>query len=243
MAQELELRREIELPATPEQVWEAIATGPGNLRWLFPMEIEPWVGGMVSRGPSTVAVWDPPQHFSSRYQNETFSHGLDYFIEARDDDSTVLRTVIRWAESGTFDDGWAIWNDAADKHGEFYQHTLGQYLRYFVGCPATYVQVEQPDAAKADAFIVLRRALGLTEDVAAGDSVHVVLPGFDPLDAMLDYLSPHFIGLRTADGLYRFFGRNNWGWPIRVGHHLFAEDVDQEKAEHAWHVWLDGIFA
>lgn len=59
-------------------------------------------------------------------------------------------------------------------------------------------------------------------------------PGLDPLDAVVDYLNPYFIGLRTDDGLYRFFGRNAWGWPIGLGHHLFADDVNQEKTEQAW---------
>lgn len=245
MAREFEIRREIELPATPEQVWEAVATGPGNLRWLFPMEIEPWEGGAVSRGPSTVTVWDPPGRFATRSENKDgFSGALEYLITVRDGDRTVLRTVIRWVHSGIVDDGWEIRADAAEKHTDFYHHTLGQYLRYFNGRPAIYVQIEQPaTATEANAFTVLRRGLGITDDVAEGGTVLLTLPRLDPLDAVVDYLTPYFIGLRTADGLYRFFGANAWGWPIRLGHHLFADDADQEKAEHAWRMWLDGVFA
>ncbi len=244
MAKKFEIHRENELPATPEQVWDAVATGPGNLRWLFPMEIEPWEGGAVSRGPSTVTAWDPPRRFACRRKNEDgFSSALEYLIEAHDGGNTILHTVIRWVHNGIVDDGWATRADAAGKHAEFYQHTLGQYLRYFSGRPATYVQVQQPvGATEADAFTVLRRGLGLTDDVGEGDAVWLALPGLDPLDAVVDYLSPQFIGLRTADGLYRFFGGNAWGRPIHLGHHLFADDADQDKAEHAWRMWLDEVF-
>ena len=37
MAREFEIRREVELPATPEQVWAAVATAAGTTSWLFPM--------------------------------------------------------------------------------------------------------------------------------------------------------------------------------------------------------------
>lgn len=32
---------QIEVPGTPEEVWRAIATGPGNAAWLFPADIDP----------------------------------------------------------------------------------------------------------------------------------------------------------------------------------------------------------
>jgi hypothetical protein len=246
MTREFEIRRERELPATPEQVWEAVATGPGNLGWLFPMEIEPREGGVVSRGPCTVTVWDPPRRFGCRYENEDgFSNNLEYLIDMRDGGNTVLRTGIHWVHRGTVDDGWESRADAADKHTDFHHHTLEQYLKYFSGRPATYVQAQGPaDSTDANAFPVLRRGLGLTGDIAEGDTVRVTLPELDSLDdAVVDYLSPHFIGLRTADGLYRFLDGNPWGWPVRLSHHLFADNADQDKAEHAWRVWLDAVFA
>ena len=41
MAKEFEIRREVDLPATPEEVWDAVATGPGTASWLFPEEPGP----------------------------------------------------------------------------------------------------------------------------------------------------------------------------------------------------------
>ncbi|MBV8543041.1 MAG: SRPBCC domain-containing protein [Pseudonocardiales bacterium] len=244
MALEFTIRRENELPATPEQVWDAVATGPGNLGWLYPMEIEPREGGVVSRGPSTVTVWDPPRRFACRHESEDSSSDLEYLIEAREDGGTVLHIVIHRVLSGSAGDDWAAKTDGADKHADFYHHTLGQYLRYFSGRPATFVQAQGPAAAtEANAFTVLRRGLGLTDDIAEGDAVRLAPVGLDPLEAVVDYLNPHFIGLRTADGLYRFFGRNAWGIPVGLSHHLFAADVDQQQTEQAWRGWLDRVFA
>jgi uncharacterized protein YndB with AHSA1/START domain len=43
MGEEFELRREGELPGTPQEIWDAITTGTAG--WLWPMEFEPRVGG------------------------------------------------------------------------------------------------------------------------------------------------------------------------------------------------------
>lgn len=61
---------EIEVPGTPEQVWEAIATGPGISAWMHPTEVEEREGGSFSfdmgsgmTGAGVVAGWDPPHRF------------------------------------------------------------------------------------------------------------------------------------------------------------------------------------
>lgn len=245
MAEKFEMCRDNELPATPEQVWAAVATGPGNLGWVFPMEIEPWEGGVVSRGPCTVTVWDPPRKFACRLdRDDGFSHVLEYHLKARDGGTTVLRTAIHRVHTGTVDDVWKTSVAATGEYTDFYHHTLEQYLRYFTGRPATFVQASGPAAATDEnAFTMLRRGLGLSDDVAQGNQVRLTPTGLDPLDAVVDYSTPHFIGLRTADGLYRFFGGNAWGMPVGLSLHLFADGVDQDKTEHAWRVWLDAVFA
>src|SRR3990170_123319 len=36
---------EVEVPGTPEEVWQAIATGPGISSWFVPTRVEERVGG------------------------------------------------------------------------------------------------------------------------------------------------------------------------------------------------------
>ena len=61
---------EVEVPGTPEEVWQAIASGPGISSWFVPAEFEERDGkpvaaklnfgpGMESR--SAVTAWDPPR--------------------------------------------------------------------------------------------------------------------------------------------------------------------------------------
>jgi uncharacterized protein YndB with AHSA1/START domain len=42
------MERTYELPATPEQVWDAIATADGISSWMVPARLDPQIGGEVS---------------------------------------------------------------------------------------------------------------------------------------------------------------------------------------------------
>ena len=42
------LELEVEVPGTPEQIWRAIATGPGITAWFMPAEVAEHEGGAVS---------------------------------------------------------------------------------------------------------------------------------------------------------------------------------------------------
>jgi hypothetical protein len=54
---------------------------------------------------------------------------------------------------------------------------------------------------------------------------------------------PNFIGVRSDDGLYCFFGRNAFGAPVGLSLHLFNGAVDPEKTKHVWQEWLDSALA
>ncbi|KDA43122.1 SRPBCC domain-containing protein [Frankia sp. B2] len=238
MSRGFEIRREGVLPTSPEEYWDAVTTGNGG--WLWPMEFEPRQGGAAPFG-GTVTVWDPPHHLVTRVEGaDGWLNQLEHVIEGRDGGTTSFRYV----HSGIFVDDWENQYDGASQHTDFYLHTLGQYLRYFSRRPVTYVAADAPASSTApDAFVRLRRELGVADEVGQGDAVRVTLPGIDPLDAVVDYLHPHFLGLRTGDGLYRFFGRNAFGAPIGIALHLFAPGADQAKTTQAWTDWLQDVFA
>ena len=104
--------------------------------------------------------------------------------------------------------------DACRQHTTFYQHSLGQYACYFAGREPVYVSVDGPRRPPTAGFVALRRALGLPDDVVAGDPVRLEPAGLDPIDGVVDYATGAFLGVRSADALLRFYGRDRWGWPV-----------------------------
>ena len=141
--------------------------------------------------------------------------------------------------SGILADGWEDQYDAIDGHTDFYLHTLGQYLEHFNGRPVTYVGqpsdgINGPEAAGTpDAMDTLRSALGVSSDASVGDPVRASLGDAGTLDGVIDYSTPEFLGVRTADGLYRFFGRNHYGGVVGMSAHMFVEGLDAEASEAA----------
>lgn len=233
------LEKEVVLDATPEQVWEAITTSQGLASWLFPMEVEPDEDGTSPAG--TVTAWEPGKHFAVRTpeaEDGSFQ-AFEYLLEARDGGTAVLRFV----HSGFQGDGWETEYDATSKGWDMYFHTLDQYLTYFYPRTATYVLAEGPQvSAEEQAWPVVLAGLGLAGEVAAGEKVRLTPNGVAPIEGVVDYVGPSFLGVRTTDAMYRFHGRALLGMPVAVGHHIFADDVDQQETVGAWKAWLDRLF-
>ena len=51
-----------------------------------------------------------------------------------------------------------------------------------------------------------------------------------------------FLGIRTDEALYRFFGRNAFGGPVGMSVHHFG-DVDAEKAGAGWTEWIARVYS
>jgi hypothetical protein len=243
MSREFEIIREIDLPAAPDDVWIAITAD--TAAWQFPTGMEIPAGAEPPEG-APVTTWDPPRRLVIRMESPdgTFN-ALDYAIEARDGGTAHLRYV----HSGILADEWEDQYDAIDGHTDFYLHTLGQYLEHFNGRPATYVGQPSsgiegpPSAGGEEAMDTLRAALGIGGGAAVGDAVHADLGAAGSLDGVIDYLTPDFVGVRTDDGLFRFFGRNAFGGVVGLSAHIFRGEVDAAQAEADLQAWLDSVYA
>jgi uncharacterized protein YndB with AHSA1/START domain len=246
MSREFELRKEIELAASPEQVWEAIATGPGITSWFMSHEVVPGVGGSVTlrlgdfEGTSAITAWDPPSRFATRGGTADEPHTVEYLVEGRAGGSAVLRL----RHTGFTGDDWEGEYQATSAGWDMYLHTLAQYVAHFPGRTAIYVSAQAP-ASSADpaAWSALLTGLGFTDSLAEGDRVRLDLDGQPSIDGVADYVRPTFVGIRTGDALYRFHGRAVLGLPIAVGHHLYSADVDGAGAQKAWQAWLDRLLS
>ncbi len=237
MSKEFECRREVVLPADPDRVWEAVSTPEGLLAWQFPSPID------SIRDVAT--AWDEPHHLGIRMEQGDWFNALEYVIEARSGGTSVLR----YMHSGIFTDDWDAQYDAVQQHTDFYLHTLGQYLEFFDGMPATYIGdvpggLQGPArSAEPDGFKRLEQALGLAATMATGDKVELTPAGLDPVAGVVDYLQPNFLGVRTSSALYRFFGRNAFGSPVGMSIHIFGPMDDAGAVKDQWQEWLDRTLA
>ena len=243
MGQEFEVRWEGELPASRQDVWDALTRHTDGYLWKI--DYEPWVGGAergLTVGGGTVTAYDPSHHFATRTRPETERDGfneLDYRLEP-----LGSITYLRYVQRGVFPDSadYEAMLENCRQHTAFYQHSLGQYACHFAGREPACVTVDGPESATEGGFVAVRRALGLAGDVAAGDRVRLTPAGLEPIDGVVDYATDAFLGVRSADALYRVYGRDKWGWPVSVAHHFFADGVDQAAIERDWSDWMAGIF-
>src|SRR5688500_3062621 len=216
MAHPFELTDEIEVDATPEEVWNAIATGPGLDSWFMGRnEVEPGEGGTTKMElpgfafESTVTAWEPPTHLQLRSPEgpDGSIHNFEYTVESRGKGSTV----VRWLHNGFLGDNWEAEYEGLSEGDPMYFDKLAKYLTYFRGRIATPVNVFGPHVGDRErAWEVFRRGLGLPGPVALGDRVRLTPEGLPPLEGVVDYLSPSFLGVRTDDGLDQEGPEQDW---------------------------------
>jgi uncharacterized protein YndB with AHSA1/START domain len=245
-SQAFEISKDVEAPATPEQAWEAVATGPGLDSWFMGRnEIEPREGGVAkwSLGDftmeGTVTAWDPPRHFQFRQPESPDGsyHQFDYRIEPKDGG----RTGVRYTHTGRLTGDWEAEYEAMGEGDPAYIFKLVQYLTHFQGRFGVGVDAYGPNVPDEQrAMAAFREELGLGEQVAVGDKVQVSLEGIGPIDGVVDFLSPHFIGVLSDDAIYRFI--HGFEGTTFAGHHRFAPGTDKQEAERAWSAWLGRVF-
>jgi uncharacterized protein YndB with AHSA1/START domain len=223
-----EIVYDTELPGTPERVWEAVTTG--TPAWMFPTD----------QWPDVKTVKEYPAHLVSRMEGpDGWFNQLEHVLEPLDGG----RARLHYVHSGIFADNWDEQYDGASRHTEFYLHTLGQYLRYFDGRPVVFTDIQAPAASQApDGFARLRGALGVTS-AEQGSQVDVELDGVGRLSGEVDFSNEHFLGLRTSEAMYRFFGRNAWGAPVGMTVHDFSGAGDSEATAKAWGNFLAKVYA
>src|SRR5262245_11938363 len=93
---------ETEVPGTPEQIWQAIATGPGISSWFVPYQVEERVGGAMTGnfGPgmdstATITAWEPPGRFVAESRDDYGPEGpavaTEWTVESRDGGTCRVR--------------------------------------------------------------------------------------------------------------------------------------------------------
>lgn len=165
---------EVEVPGTPEEVWEAIASGPGVTSWFVPTRREDDEDGVAQRfvsrfgpGPemeavSTVTEWDPPRRLaaeSAALGPQVPEVATEWIVEARSGGTCVVRVV-----HSLFADG-ADWDDqleGLESGWPGFFRILDLYLTHFSGEHGVPIQLMSLVAAPpAEVWPEVTAALGL----------------------------------------------------------------------------------
>src|SRR4051812_40705393 len=161
---------EVEVPGSPEEVWRAIATGPGVSSWFVPTEFEERDGkpvavklnfgpGMLAR--SAVTAWDPPRMFAAQGEGWGGSPPIatEWSVEARAGGVCLVRVVNSLFAST---DDWDNQLEATEFGWPGFFRTLRIYLTHFRGQHSAIMQFVAPVAGtEAEAWDTLTAALGL----------------------------------------------------------------------------------
>jgi uncharacterized protein YndB with AHSA1/START domain len=164
---------EVEVPGTPEEVWQAIATGPGISAWFTPAEFEEQDGkpvavkldfgpGMDSR--SVVTAWDPPRMFAKEAAGwfpGSPPVATEWSVEARAGGVCVVR-VVQSLFASTDDWDEQLIGTESGWPGAF--RILRLYLTHFRGQRSAFMRFMAPlSGTVAEAWATMTAALGLTD--------------------------------------------------------------------------------
>ena len=252
------VQAEIEVPGTPEEVWKAIATGPGISSWFVPTEFETDQGGtpvkVVSHfapdasmdSVATVTEWEPPRRFVAESPGEgpnDPSVATEWIVEARSGGTCAVRVVHSWFAST--DD----WDNQFEGHmhgwAAFFR-ILRLYLASFPGqpCSAFQLMAFTPEPA-ATAWATLTDPLGASN---ASEGQHVKsLAGAPNLSGVVERVgAPEYPELllrldEPAPGIAHFFAMPMGGTicvPVRL--YLFGDRAATVAAreEPRWQAWI-----
>lgn len=257
MTGERRIEVEAEVPGTPEEVWEAVATGPGITAWFMPAEVEGRVGGSVvmhhdaeASSSGAITAYDPPHRFAYEESADEFAPaagyalGTEFLIEARSGGTCVVRIVM----SG-FGDGDA-WDRAIESfRGGWVQAltSLRLYLEHFRGEPVGSVNAGEMVGRPAGSWPGLSRALGLPARLEPGQQVATAGNGVPALAGTVDSFGDGMVTLVLEDPA-RGIGLIGAGGPggdetfVTVRAQLFGADsaAVAEREQQAWKAWLAG---
>lgn len=258
------VQAEAEVPGTPEEVWRAIATGPGISSWFVPTEIQAGPDGVPVKivqhfGPgssmdsiSTVTSWEPPHRFSADSRDDMGPDdptvATEWIVEARSGGTCVVRVVHSWF---TTSDKWDDQFEGHEQGWVSFFRILRLYCTYFNGQPGSSFQVMGfTSEPVSNAWETLMRPLGLAD---AAEGQHVTSAAGAPrFGGVVERVGPkeypQELLLRLdepAPGIAHFFAMAMGGAvcaPVRFYLYGVRAPVAVGREEPVWQAWMSERF-
>jgi uncharacterized protein YndB with AHSA1/START domain len=252
----LRMEMTFELPGTAEQVWQAIATGPGISSWFLPTDLEERQGGAIvthmgeTSSPGRVTGWEPRRRFAYEEPGWAALAGhegapvtplaTEFLIEAQSGGTCVLRVVS--SAFGTGADWEQEFIDEMEKGWRPFFDRLRLYLAHFPGQRATVLEASHtfPGAEDGPVLAAMRQSLGVDE---VGQVVEA-----RGVEGQVERIGESDLLVRVTDPLPGLLGFAAWatgeGEATAFVHgQLFSDAAPAfvERERLGWQEWLQGL--
>lgn len=197
MSNDRSIEVEIEVAGSPEEVWRAIATGPGISSWYVPHTVEEREGGAMtaSFGPGPemqvagrVAAWEPPQRVVFDSGDGADGLAFEWLVEARDGGTCVVRLVNTGFGTG---EEWDDQYDAMTDGWELFLLNLQLHLEHFAGRTATaMLPLATWPGPRENAWAALTGALGIPSAPEIGERLEVAASDAPSLAGIVVAVAP-----------------------------------------------------
>lgn len=176
----------IEVPGTPEEVWQAIATGPGITSWFVPTEVEEREGGTVRHDfgemgadEGRVVAFDAPRRVVLEGGASTGRPlAFEWTVVAVSGDTCRVRLVNTGFGDG---DDWDAEFDGMSMGWQLFLENLRLHLTHFRSRHATAVVPTAMVAGPNErAWSALCAALDIPHDLGPGDAFALHVAGDVP---------------------------------------------------------------
>jgi uncharacterized protein YndB with AHSA1/START domain len=252
---------EVEVPGTPEEVWQAIATGPGISSWFVPTRSEERAGGEVVSNfgpgmdcPATITAWEAPKRFvaeGSMGPPGSPTVATEWTVEARAGGMCVVR-VVHSLFASTED--WDNQLDGLEQGWPAYFRILRRYLEKFKGMECSLMQfVSFSGDSESKTWEKLGGELGLLK-VAEGQKWSTPAPpnAFPRMTGVVDSLGK---GMHSNSVLLRldtpapgsaYIGAISCGGMVQVYMAIYLYGANAkataEREEPIWQTWMSERF-
>ena len=247
------LEFEIEVAGTPEEVWRAIATGPGISSWYVPHEVEERVDGsatarfgegdeMMVRG--RVVAWEPPNRVVFDGGPDDDGLAFEWLVQAKDGGTCIVRLVNTGFATGQ------DWDDHYNGMAEgwlIFLLNLRLHLEHFPGQTATAsLPMVMAHGDRDEIWNRLIDALGIARDPELGERLALDGDGARLEGAVVD-ATPHRITLlvdQPAPGV-AFIASEGMGdqFSASIWSYLYGDSGAAAAARDAprWQSWLEKV--
>ncbi|MGE0798980.1 MAG: SRPBCC domain-containing protein [Lautropia sp.] len=249
---------ELIVPGTPEQVWQAIATGPGYTAWFTPAKIDERVGGAIrfnmgenGESKGEVTVWEPPLRFG--YVERDWGEGApplatEITVTARSGDRCVVRMVHSLFAST---DDWDDQMEGFESGWPGFFEVLRRYLSHFAGMKAAVAfAITSIEAPQLNVWKRLTEGLGLAGANAGEERTAQQTP--EPLSGTVERVEQddrqRYVMLRLTQpspgiALIGTYGVGN-ATNVSMTFYLYGDAAEQRAAssEPKWRDWFNEAF-